>query len=185
MFALYRRGKDPTEWRFVQEVTLAGVLTEAIADNAESKKPQAESTMSWELDREALRKAVVQKFGIDGAVADFKVLIDATWGRDDALLLEIENVYGYSYERWTPVLLQLSVAAEIPKRQNGRKTPVKVIECRPRRRSDFVHEFLYLQCGHLGGRRTWGMMGYTNAVLLYSDAFKYLLSKVGFSEKAQ
>jgi hypothetical protein len=60
-----------------------------------------------------------------------------------------------------------------------------VIECRPRRRSDFVHEFLYLQCGYLEGRRTWGMMGYTNAVLLYPDAFKYLLSKAGFSEKAQ
>jgi hypothetical protein len=78
MFALYRRGKKLNQWQFVREVTLAGILAKAIADSAESKKPRAKSTMTWELDREALRKAVMQTFGVDGPVGELKVLIDVT-----------------------------------------------------------------------------------------------------------
>lgn len=91
-------------------------------------------------------------------------------------------MYGYSYDEWTPLMFQLSTAAEIDKRPNGPKTPVEIIRCRECADCDFIHEFLYLQCGHVkgSGRRSWGMMGYTNAALLWPDALKHLLSKAGF-----
>ena len=106
--------------------------------------------------------------------------MDATYGRRDALLLEIHHLWAYSYRSWTPLLLRLSVLAE-GDRPKGPSTPLERFFVESGPPDEFVHEFLYLQCGHSDGKPSWGRVGYTNAALLYPDALEYLLGRIGFS----
>jgi hypothetical protein len=182
MFALYRKGKKPGQWRFHREVNIAGSLAGSISDQAKMLKPASKEAMPWDLSGEGLRKAVMEKFGVEGSPVDFRVVIDATWGREDALLLEIVNVFGYSYNNWTPLMLQMTELAEVGKRPNGPRTPIESVHFDESESLQHMHEFLYLQCGHaLGeGRRAWGRQGFTNAALLWPDALTHLLSRAGF-----
>jgi len=92
MFALYRKGKKLGQWTFHCDVNIAGSLADAISDQAAKAKPARKEAMPWDLSGEGLRKKVMEKFGGEGSPRDFKLVIDATWGREDALLLEITDV---------------------------------------------------------------------------------------------
>jgi len=65
-------------------------------------------------------------------------------------------------------------------RPKGRATPVEDFRLADEER--FIHKFLYLNCGHQGGTRNWGRMGYTNAALLYPDALTHLLGQIEFAK---
>lgn len=190
MFALYRNGSRPGTWVFSTEVSIAGILARAMEGRAEVVKPKNHEGMPWALTGTGFCAAVREIFKPDDDAAGrrYKLIIDATWGRGDALLLEVINVWGYAYCDWTPLMLQLRDIAE-ENRPNGPSTPIPQFSCEEvvsgrRRTCDYVHEFLYLQCGYDKDierrRRNWGRMGYTNAALLYPDAFRHLLAQVGF-----
>lgn len=175
MFALYSlRGKS---YRFVSEVKIAGSLGNHIASEAGSKNP--DGAMPWSLSGRELCRAVIEKHNIAEPLGSCKVVIDATFSRADALLLEIDHLWGLSYPRWTPILLRMRTLTE-RKRNGGKSTPVMQFRAAPRK-PEWVHEFLYLQCGYKeGGKRNWGKMGYTNAVLLWPDALAHLLRQIGY-----
>jgi len=179
MFAVYSvngKGCD-----FVRSVGIAGILADQIARKAKSDKPRKNDTMPWEISGRDLRRAVIEKFGIQEKPSSCKVVVDATYTRADALLLEINSVWGFSYRRWTPILFRMSVLFE-DDRPQGKATPVTRFRVPPKSQG-FVHEFLYLQRGHREGTRNWGRMGFTNAALLWPDAIAHLLGQIGFKHE--
>ena len=180
MFAIYCQSKRDCD--FLRSVTIAGVICESITNAAQSIKPKKKDTMPWELSGRDLCRAVISKHELETDAAACKVVVDATYGRDDAILLEINHIWGFSYGSWTPILLRMSTLFE-GDRPKGKATPVEHFRLAPE--EGFIHEFLYLQCGHQGGTKNWGRMGYTNAALLYPGALAYLLGQIGFRQKSR
>jgi hypothetical protein len=168
--------------RRVADVNIAGVLGNHIAQRADAERPAKNENMAWSLSGRELCRAVMKQQNIPKQDGLCKIVIDATWGRTDALLLEIDRVWGYSSKDWTPLLLRMRFLYKTRKRPGGRATPILHFRRLPKWQG-LIHEFLYLKCGHTGGRRSWGRMGYTNAVLLWPDALAYLLRQIGFERK--
>lgn len=180
MFAIYRLKEKNCD--FLRSVTIAGVICESITNAAQSIKPKKKDTMPWELSGRDLCRAVMAKHSVEADATSCKVVVDATYGREDALLLEIIHIWGFSYGPWTPILLRMSTLFE-GDRPKGKATPVEHFRLDPE--EGFIHEFLYLQCGHQGGTKNWGRMGYTNAALLYPDALTHLLGQIGFTQQSR
>ena len=179
MFAVYSCKSD--KYHFEGKVTISGVLGDKITEQEEKIKPAKQDGMPWEMSGRTLCRAVIEKHQIPARAESCKVLADATFGRQDALILEIDHIWGFSSYDWTPVLLRLRTrfADERPK---GKSTPVTDFQARSQR-DGFVHEFLYLKCGHTKGTCTWGRVGYTNAALLWPDALTHLLRQIGFERR--
>ncbi len=185
MFALYHVPEDGNEWRFVKFVTLAGLLVERILEEAGAKQPNPEGSMPWELCGRELRDRVVQSSipaGESQRAGEYRLVIDATYSRKDALLFEICHIWGFADPKWSPLALRLSQLCEVA-RLKGLATPVERFEPEDKCETakEFVHEFLYLQHGHQGGtQKNWGRMGYTNAALLWPPHLEHLLAKIGY-----
>jgi hypothetical protein len=165
---------------------LARPLTDHLTQQAQLRKPNQDDSMPWEISGEDLRPIVLAQAHIGEGATSYKVVIDATYGKGDALLFELRHVWGYSFHDWTPLLLRLCMLRE-QNRPNGPATPLDRFELSTQRESpdEFIHEFLYLQWGHQGGKqRNWGKMGYTNAALLWPPALEHLLGKIGFNRTA-
>lgn len=177
MFGIYCQKKKNCD--LLQSVVIAGEICESITSKAASIKPKKNGTMPWELSGAGLCRAVIAKHSIEADGTSCKLVIDATYGRDDALLLEINHIWGFSYAPWTPILLRMTTLFE-GDRPKGKGTPIEHFQLVPE--EGFIHEFLYLRCGHQGGTKNWGRMGNTNAPLLYPDALAYLLGKIGFAQ---
>ena len=92
MFAIYCQSKRDCD--FLRSVTIAGVICESITNAAQSIKPKKKHTMPWELSGRDLCRAVISKHELETDAAACKVVVDATYGRDDAILLEIEPASG-------------------------------------------------------------------------------------------
>jgi hypothetical protein len=186
MFMLYVDGEDGRECHFVKNVRLGGLLCDHLSQQALVNKPDTTDCMSWEMSRDDLRRAVLAKFLVgekSQPVERYRVIVDATYGRSDALLLEICHVWGYSHPKWSPVLLRLCVLYD-ENRPDGPSTPLRRFELDPgcTAATEFVHEFLYLQWGHQRGtQKNWGRVGYTNAALLWPKHLEHLLGKIGFT----
>jgi hypothetical protein len=181
MFAVYRLKNKRCE--FVREASIAGVLCDHIAKTAQIVKPKRRDPMPWELSGLDLARAVVGKHCSDEDAESCKVVCDVTYTRDDALILEINHIWGFSDYRWTPILLRMSVLFE-DDRPQGRKTCVDAFPLDSQKQG-FIHEFLYLQRGHREGTCSWGRTGMVNAALLYPDALTHLLGQIGFTQKSR
>lgn len=185
MFALYQVVEGGRECQFLKSVSLAQSLVERLLEEAQTKQPYTESSMPWEISGDELRDRVLRKFvavSEGRETGEYKLVIDATYTRNDALLFEICHVWGYSDPKWTPLAMRLCTLCE-KDRSHGPATPLERFELHAdcNKSSDFVHEFLYLQWGHQGGmQKNWGRMGYTNAVLLWPPHLEHLLGKIGF-----
>jgi hypothetical protein len=92
MFAIYCQSKRNCD--FLRSVTIAGVICESITSAAASIKPKKNATMPWELSGRDLCRGVIAKHDIEADLAACKVVVDATYGREDALLLEINHIWG-------------------------------------------------------------------------------------------
>ncbi|MGA2435740.1 MAG: hypothetical protein ABSG25_10690 [Bryobacteraceae bacterium] len=163
---------------------MAKPLTDHLTQQAQLRTPDQNGSMPWEMNGEDLCRIVLKQALIGEGAANYKVVIDATYGRRDAILFELCHVWGYSAPKWTPLLLRLCTLCDDGNRPNGPATPLERFELSTQFGSpnEFVHEFLYLQWGYQGGtQRNWGRMGYTNAALLWPPALEHLLGKIGFN----
>ncbi|MGO8718369.1 MAG: hypothetical protein ACLQMO_04020 [Acidobacteriaceae bacterium] len=145
MFAVYSCKSDKYHLE-KPDVTISGVLGDKITGQEEKIKPAKQDGMPWEMSGRALCRAVIKKHQIPARVESCKVLADVTFGRYDALIMEIDHIWGFSYYGWTLVLLRLRTRFE-GERPKGKSTPVTDFQARSQR-DGFVHEFLYLKCGH-------------------------------------
>lgn len=185
MFALYNVPESSREWQFVRAVALAGLLADRILEEAATKRPGLRESMPWEISGAELRQRVV-KASIrpnEQQRGQYKLVIDATYTRQDSQLFEIWHVWGYADPEWSPLAFRLSDIYRSNTRPRGSATPVERFEPTDHCgiATHFVHEFLYLQHGHQGGKKAWGRMGYTNAALLWQPHLEHLLAKLGFT----
>jgi hypothetical protein len=101
---------------------------------------------------------------------------------ENVSLYEVEDVWGWSNEEWTPIALRLRPLFVDYKDKNA----VGLKKCFAIPSDDFVrengtaiHEFLY--CTHAEGidwRWRWGRNGVVNATLLWPEAFDYFVSSI-------
>lgn len=183
MFAVYCvRGKTCD---LVNRVSIAGILCAHISSTAATIKPKKGDPMPWKLSGHDLCCAVRERFGFEEDAASCKVVADVTYGRSDALILEINGVWGFSYYKWTPIVLRMSAVFEGDRWRKSNPVRHFRLSSQQQTKQYFVHEFLYLQRGHREGTRGWGRMGYTNAALLYPDALAHLLGQIGFVSKSR
>lgn len=100
MFGIYCQKNKSCD--LLQSVTIAGAICESITSNAASIRPKKDDTMPWELSGAGLCHAVVAKHSIEADGRSCKLVIDATYGRDDALLLEINHTGAFLMHRGLP-----------------------------------------------------------------------------------
>ena len=111
--------------------------------------------------RNSLRAQEMQKLAVENGLKPYQTA--------NVSLYRVMNVWGHSYEAWTPVAVHLEALfvdrehlapAEFKKRFRDRDAD-----------RDQIGEFLYLQGGVREGTWNWGMVGRVNGALLWPDAF--------------
>ncbi len=94
-------------------------------------------------------------------------------------LYEVTDLFGYSYEDWTPLCLRMEplvVDQTVP-------DPARFkLRFRRKGRRRRVHQFLYVQGGLTGGTWKWGPVGSVNGVLLWPDALAFFLEMLAGSD---
>lgn len=175
MYACYTRSRvepDAVRYRFKEEVALFGCVQGFIPWLLRKKLsgPMTESCR-WHLDVRACL-AEHQEY------ADASLLIDLKpkQNKTNLSLYEVLDVWGFSSNGWTPILLRLSglfVDADPASADRNdfvlRKSAI----------SGPIYEFLYLdgtiRTGCLSGRWTPPPVSPTNSALLWPDALRYFL----------
>lgn len=169
-FLLYERTKrdDGTvEYFLLKDLSLAGTSNGLIYPFVRAYAPRAE-TFPWH----ATANDLLAESGIHpkqrAIVIDSRPLLEGNLS-----LYHLTDVYGYSYQDWTPIALRLEplvidhTAADPPRfkrrflHKGGRRAA--------------VHQFLYLQGGLTMGTWKWGPVGSVNGVLLWPDALDFFL----------
>ena len=89
-------------------------------------------------------------------------------------LYHLREIWGFSYELWTPIALRLETLFAEGDVQDPAEFKQKFNDVKCTREQ--VHEFLYLQGGTQGGTWNWGPVGSVNGALLPPDALKYFLA---------
>lgn len=95
--------------------------------------------------------------------------------RKEVSLFQVKNIYGYSYDDWTPLCLELrtiyddfGVKNSDQKKQN--------VEVDLEKYEDRIYEFLYIRKGLKSGTLNWGMTGSVNAPLLWPGALRFFMN---------
>lgn len=109
--------------------------------------------------------------------AEHRILIDLKPSdKSNVSLYRLRDVWGFSYEEWTPLALRLeSLLVDEP--QDNPSTFKQVFRG-PLETKDFIYEFLYLNGGTKSGKWTWGLVGRVNAALLWPDALRYFVNAI-------
>lgn len=96
--------------------------------------------------------------------------------RDAVSLYRITNIWGHSYEFWTPIMIRFEVICADQKHKSpGRfKANFSLKESNP----EVVYEFLYFNGGVLRGNWNWGRTGSVNGAMLWSDALSYFINNL-------
>jgi hypothetical protein len=153
----------------VRNVQLAG-SSGPIAKHVKSVADPSKANCEWHLSAQKILTLI----GIDPAKN--AILIDIT-PRDKQCvsMMRLEDIWGYSYAGWTPLLLQLqtlyvSFESERPDSNDFKKEfDDHGIE------NKRVYEFLYMQGGTKQGTWNWGLVGRVNGALLWPDALQYFI----------
>jgi hypothetical protein len=94
-------------------------------------------------------------------------------GVENVSLYRLLDVWGFSYDSWTPLAIRLEVLFSDRRHKNPEEF-MKSFEIPSKKRGDFIGEFLYLRGGSAGGSWNWGQVGRVNGALLWRDAFDFL-----------
>jgi hypothetical protein len=162
------KGLPPVQWR--RGVVFRNLeLKEAVwVDNPPYK---------WHLnERDLLREIPISEKRRKKSAIVFDILPNT---RNKILLLKLKEMWGLTYDVWTPLLLKLELLYRdeifkgAPDKFKRRFIPYG------RKDRKTVFEFLYLVGGYTGERFTrtwaWGPVGRVNATLLFADALDYFL----------
>jgi hypothetical protein len=177
MFMRYIRtrvGRDATRYRLAEKpVSLAGINNGIIPRLLQPKVPprQGSKPYRWHID-------VVHELGAHPDYpANSTLIIDLKPNQSDKLsLYEILDVWGYTYWKWSPILLRLAglFMDEDPRNFNRKRFVRKDGEIETR-----IYEWLrldgYVQRGRLAGPWTFPRPNPTNAAVLWPDVMRYFV----------
>jgi hypothetical protein len=186
MFTIYelQSTDGPRTYWFFKRVSLAGILCAYLDEVVATRQPQADERLAWDISGEALLIRVIEKqFPPETNPGKYKLIIDAmpenVGSNRGTQLFEVCHVWGYSDPFWTPLLLRLACVFEGKRKTLETTEFIYKTDCQHLTAKNLVHEFLYIQKGHQGGRRTWGRVGLTNGTLLWRPHLEHLLGKIG------
>jgi len=105
----------------------------------------------------------------------YVIVIDLKPNKDKVIsLFQIENIYGYSYNDWTPLCLELIILVDDINVQDVEKQK-EILTVEKTNFKKIVYEFLYIKKGLRSGTLNWGMVGSVNAPLLWPDSLSYFI----------
>ena len=164
-FYLYTLDSQRGEYRQVKEISLSGSVSPF-------RKVAAEARQEWQ----ATDERILSLLGVE-TPAEHRILIDLKPSdKSNVSLYRLRDVWGFSYEGWTPLTLRLeSLLVDEP--QDSPSTFKQVFQG-PLETRDFIYEFLYLNGGTKSGKWTWGLVGRVNAALLWPDALRYFVNAI-------
>jgi hypothetical protein len=109
--------------------------------------------------------------------AEHRILIDLKPNdKSRVSLYRLRDVWGHSYDDWTPLALRLECLLGDDPRDNPETFKQRFTG--PLETRDFIYEFLYVNGGAKGGKWTWGLVGRVNAALLWPDALRYFVKAI-------
>lgn len=164
-FFLYALNSEHGEYRQIREISLSGTASPF-------RTISAEAGQKWH----ASDGRILSLLGVKRP-AEHRILIDLKPSdKSNVSLYRLRNVWGHSYEDWTPLALRLeSLLVDEP--QDSPST-FKQIFVAPVETKDFIYEFLYLNGGTRSGKWTWGLVGRVNGALLWPDALGYFVGSI-------
>ena len=112
---------------------------------------------------------IISEMGVDPS--NHEIIIDLNPRRDVSLYL-LKEVWGYTYEQWTPIAVLLQ-SLYVDLRHRNPSQFKRVFDDKEAEK-ELVGEFLYLRGGTKSGTWNWGPVGSVNAPLLWKDSFQYL-----------
>lgn len=164
-FLLYTLDSQRGEYRQVRKISLSG-------KESPFRTVSAEAGQEWRAtDEHILSLLAVER------PAEHRILIDLKpSNKSNVSLYRLRDVWGYSYEGWTPLALRLE-GLLVDEPQNNPSTFKQVFRG-PLETRDFIYEFLYLNGGTKSGKWTWGLVGRVNGALLWPDALRYFVNAI-------
>jgi hypothetical protein len=171
-FLLYNTTGSPGQHHhtLVRQIKLAG-RTGPLARHAALLNPDKAVPFRWH----ATAAELLPYLGASPGAQN--ILIDLKPRAKDVSVYQLCDVWGFSYEEWTPIELRLqSLFIE-----KAEPNPSQFKQSFSDAGSDgsLVAEFLYMLGGVNGGTWNWGMVGRVNGALLWKDAFDFLTVEVG------
>lgn len=172
-FFVYQRADDAGKrtWTRVREISLAGtdgpiarIARPAIRDG----------TPHWHASGPELLAEIPDSRENQDIIIDVKPNV-----RNNISLYRLVNIWGYSYDIYTPLALQLECLFS-DRLENDPVTFKTCFTDSAASKTSLV-EFLYLNAGTKSGTWTWGLSGRVNGALLWKEAFTYFVRSVGDS----
>jgi hypothetical protein len=97
--------------------------------------------------------------------------------KTEIFLCELDSVYGFSYNEWTPIMYRLKVLVN---KRSPKKTSKKIIVYPPK--PDIIYTILYMmgsfKKGRLTGKWTGPAFGSANSLLLWPDAASFFYQQI-------
>lgn len=157
------------------EVSLAGINSGIIAAElgnilqAEHKPP-----LGWKLPIKKIYAAKEQKVIID-------IKPSST---DEIVLCEIDSIFGFSYENWSPIMMRLRQLHNQDREEGFDKY---YFEYPAEENTEVIYTMAYLngsfKDGELHGTWNWPGKSNTNSVLLWPEAMSYFIKQISRLDK--
>jgi hypothetical protein len=162
-FLLYTLEPSQSEYRQVSEIKLSGIA---------SPFRKLATDREWHgTDADILSLLDIERPG------DHRILIDLKPSdKKNVSLYRLREVWGYSYDEWSPLALRLECLLGDEPQDNPSSHKQRFTG--PVETKDFIYEFLYINGGTAGGKWTWGLVGRVNAALLWPDALRYFITSI-------
>lgn len=170
MYALYSRvcENNQVKLEYADSECLAGCNSGVVARELKKVlKPTDNSFMGWKIP-------IAKIYNADGEA----FVIDLKPKSDEVLICELDTVYGYSYENWSPIMLRLRILStdeEIDKQ--------KIVYSE--NKSEFIYTVLYLNGSIKDGKLTgkWIIpFGTVTGLLFWSEAMTFFFEQVKLTD---
>lgn len=171
-FMLYDVAGDPgqEQYTFVRKIQLAG-KSGPLAKYSHDLNLEGKFPFRWHATEEDIIRHLG---GLPGGQA---IVIDLKPGvAKNVSLYRLLDVWGFSYQAWTPLALRLRVLFGDLEDADPKSFKASFIDAGKEHAQ--VGEFLYLQGGVSKGTWNWGMVGRVNGALLWRDAFDFLVGNL-------
>jgi hypothetical protein len=173
MYAIYEKvpNAGKTTFKFGQEINLLGRNNGWIPWLLSLQTPgNQDEPYPWHVSLESALRQTQNEFPEAGAI----VIDIKPRSRNELLFCELLDVWGYSADDWTPLLLRLKAHWPEPDPSGSHHIDFVADD-----NAQEVHEFMYAVGTVKGGKLdgTWNPPGPspTNAVLLWPDALAYFI----------
>ena len=104
------------------------------------------------------------------------MVFDLKPGSPNVSLYRLKDLWGYSYDIYTPIALRLECLFH--DKQVGAPGEVKRKFTDENFNGTILAEFLYINGGTHRDRWSWGLAGRVNGALLWREAFSYFVSEL-------